>query len=484
MSIVPAFSSATIPALPLLSLSDTERDLVARLQSDLLRREYKMRVSEAYYLGNQAIQNLRIAVPKELEFLKTRVGWASLAVDPYVERLSIDGLRLPNATDADADLGDLLAETEIDAQFPLAATDALSIGRGYWLVGTGEDVPLVTVESPLNMSVSWDLTGTKPQAALQSYWLDGRRHAALYLPNRTVQVATDDSGVWQLVDRDEHDYGFVPVVRMPHQPRTNARDGRSAITPAIRSTVDSACRDLLGLEVSREIYSVPSIAILGATEADFQKSDGTAKSAWETYITRVKALERDEEGNVPTLWQQTPYDPSAFTKLIDMRASQMASMVAAPPQDLGLYTSGNPVSADAVGAMETRRNQRAKLMQKTFGRSMAQVVQTVLRFQNGGSLPAEFRRIEVDWADVDEVSLGLASDAISKQISAGAVPATSDVVLKRLGYSAVERQRLAQDREAEAGDTAAQQIIDALKGPQQQPQGVDGGNADNGQPVG
>jgi hypothetical protein len=111
------------------------------------------------------------------------------------------------------------------------------------------------------------------------------------VPGKTTTIATNDKNEWVVVNRDEHDFDFVPLVRMPHMPRTNDRGGRSAITQAIRSTTDSACRDLLALEVAREIYSVPGITLLGAAEKEFQNSDGTPKSAWDAYITRVRALE-------------------------------------------------------------------------------------------------------------------------------------------------------------------------------------------------
>lgn len=448
------FPSLIMPMLPRLLLSDDERAMVERLNAKLVEREARMLLSEAYYLGAQVIDNLRIAVPKELEFLRTIVGWPALAVDPYVERLAVDGFRLPNATDADGGLADLATEINLDGLMPLAITDALSIGRGYWFVGSPTepgDVPDVTVESPMNVAVEWDLRGTTPLGAWTSYWRDGRRHGTLMMrdPGRTLHLAVNDKGTWELVDRDDHDFNFLPIVRMPHMPRTNARGGRSAITPAIRSTADSACRDLLALEVSREIYSVPGVTLLGAAESAFQNTDGTAKSAWQAYVTRFRALERDDDGNLPEIHQAQVYDPSVFTKVLDMRASQMASMVAAPPQDLGLYTQGNPTSADSGAVMEKRRNRRAKLMQKQFGPDAVSLMQMVLRFQNGGQLPAEFRRMTTDWVEVDEVAIGTASDAIAKQVSAGAVPATSDVTLKRLGYTAVERARLAQDRAAD-----------------------------------
>jgi hypothetical protein len=186
----------------------------------------------------------------------------------------------------------------------------------------------------------------------------------------------------------------------------------------MRSITDAACRTLLGLEVAREFYSVPQKVLLGASEADFQNADGTPKSAWETYITRVLALERDEEGQLPELKQMQPYDPGVFTKLIDMYASQMAGQLAAPPQDLGLYTQGNPTSAEAAHVGESRRDRRAVLKQRMFGVPLVKVMQTALRFQNKGVLPAEFKRMSVDWHSVSMESMALSSDAISKQVAA------------------------------------------------------------------
>lgn len=446
-------------------LTDEEKSHLEPLNAVYLLQQAEMRLSERYYLGTQVIDNLQIAVPQELEFLRTVVGWPALAVDPYVERLMVDSFHVPGSIQSDGLLTDLWAENNLDAQLPLAVNDALTMGRGFWLIGVDEDgFAKITAESPLNMAVRWNGDGTAPTSAWQAYWQDGRYHGVLLLPNSTTTLTTDDGGDWQVMDRDEHEMGFVPLVRMPNAPRTNARDGRSAITPAIRSVVDSTCRDLLGLEVSREFYSIPRIIMLGATEADFVKSDGSVKTAWETLITKFNAFQRDDEGNVPEIRQVQPYDPSIFTKLIDMRASMMAAMVAAPPQDLGLYTSGNPTSADAVDAMETRRSRRAMLHQRQFGVAISEVMQTAMRVMNDGDLPTQYARVVTDWVPVEEVNPVTASQSAMQQVQAGIVPPTSEVLLKRLGYSALERKQILQERQATADQAQAQQIIDAVRG--------------------
>lgn len=446
-------------------LTDEERSHLQPMNAVYLMQQAEMRLNERYYLGSQLIDNLRIAVPQELEILRTIVGWPALAVDPYVERLIVDSFHTRDSMRSDPMLTDLWSENHLDAALPLALNDALTLGRGYWLIGVDDQgFAKVTAESPLNMAVRWNGAGTAPVSAWQAYWQDGRYHGVLMLPNSTVVLTTDDGGDWQVLDRDDHNLGFVPLVRMPNAPRTNAKDGRSAITPAIRSVTDSTCRDLLGLEVSREFYSIPRVIMLGATEADFIKSDGSVKTAWETLITRFNAFQRDDDGNVPQVHQLQPYDPSVFTKLIDMRASMMAAMVAAPPQDLGLYTSGNPTSADAVDAMETRRARRASLYQRQFGVAISEMMQTALRVMNHGQLPHQYERIMTDWVAVEEVNVVSASQAIVQQVQSGIVPATSEVVLKHLGYSAIERAQIIVERQAQNDKTQAQQIIDAVRG--------------------
>lgn len=463
----------TIPTLPSLGLSDEERSMFEELQARALACRQGLELSEAYYLGEQVVKNLRIAIPKELEFLNTVVGWAAIAVDPLVERLSVDGFLLPGATDADEYLGSLWVESGMESELPLAFTDTLSLGRSYGWVGKGADGPRITVESPLNMTVLWSLDGTTPRAALQAYRNeDLSEHATLLLPFQTIGLAKGTNGSWQVTYRDQHRFGFVPVVRIANRARTTDRDGRSEISAPMRSTINSACRDLLGLEVSRELYSVPQKVILGATEADFVNADGTPKKGWDTYINKVLGLERDEEGNLPQLQQLQPFSPAVFLDIKNSRASDFAGMAAATPQDLGLYTSGNPTSAEAQEQADTRRNDRARLKQRMSSWSLIQLVQHAVRFDNGGRLPEEFRRMTVDWSAMRPPSLSLVSDGLSKQVASGMVPATSDVTLKRAGYTAVERARLAQDREDQAKSSASAQFVAALTAQQapQQPQ--------------
>jgi len=482
--VAPSFSPSNIPTLPSLGLSDAERQLIVVLQRRAQHDVKNMELAKSYYKGAQIIDNLKMAVPDEIaQLLRTLVGWPCLAVDPYVERLARDGFRLPGETDINQDLEDVWVDNGLQAEQKLAFKDARMMGRGYWLIGSPEESggsPKITVESPLNMGVLWDLTGTAAKSAIQSFMVDNQRHSVILMRGRTFHIAQDENMTWQVVDRDEHGFDYVPVVRMANDPETDNRDGNSAITPALMSTVDAACRTLLGLEVARELYSAPRIAILGAVLADFQNSDGTKRSMWDTYIHKVLGLERDEEGNLPTVQQLATYDPATFTKLIEMYGSQAAGITAAQPQELGLYTQGNPVSADSYDGADLTRNRRAELMQDYCATPMVRVMQMAMRFQNNGALPKQFRRIEVDWRSVYHVSLAQAADPISKLVAAGSIPPRSDVTLKAAGFTAVQRAQMAQDWTEQEAKANQQGIVDVLMANAAQTKGAaDGVNDPN-----
>ena len=461
----PRFTPTSIPALPSLTLSDDERALIEHLQSRANLARTDMELTNAYYMGSQNLKNLEVAIPDQLASkLRTLVGWAATAVDPYVDRLHVEGFRLPGSTQADDTLGEVWALNGLDAEESLAYTDALAMRQAWWLVGSdpdGGDVPRVTVESPLNVAAQWDLSGRRLKALLQTYTQDDQSRATLMLPDRTIHIAQNERGEWELVDVDAHNFGWVTAARMANRPRTDNRDGSSEITPALMSLIDSACRRLMGLEASSELYSVPRLLILGASAEDFTNASGQARKAWDAYISKINVLENDDEGNHPDVHQLAVYDPSVFTKVVEMYAAQAAGLVNALPQDLGLYTQGNPPSVESVDAMESRRNRHALTMQQTFGVSHVAVQQMALRYMNGGRLPDRYRRIEVDWSPPDLINFPAAADAITK-LTGGAnpvLPARSDVVLKRLGLSAVERAQIEQDRGAQVPND----IVSALQ---------------------
>jgi hypothetical protein len=452
VSLLPSLTGAMVPPPNIPdALSDDEQRWVTGLSTKLASQTPAILSRWLYYDGEQRMLNLGISIPEVLAGVRVVVDWPRICCDPLVGRANIAGFRMPKATEIDDELAGHWQANDMDGEFPLAVLDSLVAGRGYLVVGAPDvagESPIVTVESPLNMTVTWDPRTRSVLNAYQAYETDGLFKATLYLPNQNIYMSRSETTQWVVERRDEHRFGEVSVTRMPNRARTSDREGRSQITRAVQTTTDSACRSLLGMEIAREVYSVPHLAILGASEANFVDPSGRRKSALDMAMNKIIALERDESGDLPTLQQLKAFDPAVFTKIIDNGAQRMAAFTGFPPAYFGQTTTANPASADAIRVAEAGVDRAGEQVQRQSTAAARRTAQLIWRFANGGRpLPADIQRLEVDWIDAATPTPAATSDAMVKQAGAGMVPPTSDVTLSRLGYSAVERARLAQDRD-------------------------------------
>jgi hypothetical protein len=472
----------TVPELPLLTLSDDEKGLLGALQAELSSCRYGLELRDCYYNGDQIIRDLGISIPPQLKGLHTVIGWPQIGVDALEQRLDIEAWRYADDPENSQELADLVEPNELVHESQLAHLDAFVYGRAYAAVGSRDaedldggaaavdpDTPLITVESPLDMTLFYDARARRVTAALRSYKLGDDPAATVYLPDQTIYVVQSSSG-WDIVQRDMHRLGIVPVVRIANRQRTADRVGKSEITPAVMSITDAACRTLLGMEVAREFYGAPQRYILGASESAFQDAEGNAKSAWETYIGRVLALERDEDGNVPQVGTFAAYDPSAYTKIVDLYARIMATQLGLPPHYLG-YTTDNPASADAIRSTEAQLVKRAERKQTLFETPWAQVLRLALLIKTG-EIPDRARRIQTVWRNPATPTLAAQTDAATKLVQTGILPPDSDVTLEMVGLTEAQRQRVQADRaRSQARQALAQlgQQIANARTPQPQP---------------
>ena len=451
------------------ALSEYEAALASHLARRLFDERPELLMSGLYFAGMQPITNLGIAVPPELHFLRAILGWPEIGVNAINERLGIQGFRFPSSTSAVDDLSDIWAANNLAEESPLAHLDALVYGRCPIVIGTreGGGQPVVTIESPFDMIVHWDSRKRAATSALQTY-IDTdptsehyfRQRAALYIIGSTIHMVRGEKG-WEVVDRDDHNLPMLPVVQLVNKPRVRHRDGQSEITHAWRNTVDRASRNMVAMEVSREINAAPQRYIIAAAESAFQNADGDAKTAWQTYIGRILALEADEHGNVPTVGTFDAVSPEPFTKLHDLDVRQMSGLTGLPAPYLGILSDGNPASADAIRISDFRLKTRAD--EKTVGLGGRwQDMNRIALFIRDKQLPPDADRMETDWATTGIPTPAADTDAVTKQIQAKMIPPESDVALERVGYSALERERINADRRNARGRQDLAQIIGTL----------------------
>ncbi|MGV9352292.1 phage portal protein [Streptomyces misionensis] len=462
--------TTTIPDLPLVTLSDDERSLLEHLRGELLTARWHYDLHDAYFNGEQVVRDLGISIPPQLRGLHTVLGWPRIGVTALEERLDLEALRWADGSDS-TDLEAIAAANDLYDEASLAHTDALVYGRCYLTVGSGDCgssdcPPLICVESPRDMAVLWDARSRAVLAALKEVEPEalglpaGQPSYVLYLPDQTIQVAPDPTVGWVVLERDEHKLGIPPVTRMANRQRTADRLGRSEITPEVMSITDAACRTLMGMEVAREFFAAPQRYILGASESAFQDAEGNAKSAWDTYIGRVLALERDEDGQVPQVGQFAAHDPSAYTKVIDLYARIMATQLGLPPHYLG-YTSDNPASADAIRSTEAQLVKRAERRQRRFGHVWSEALRLALWVQTGEP-PAKDRVIEPVWRNAATPTVAASTDAAVKLVTAGILAPNSPVTLQMVGLTAMQQQQVLADQQRAQGQQAMQDVLARL----------------------
>ncbi|MGW0905032.1 phage portal protein [Streptomyces sp. NPDC002853] len=460
----------SIPELPLVYLSDYELAMINMLRADMMRDRHALLLRDAYFNGEQLVRDLGISIPPQLQNLHTVIGWPRVGVESLEERLDLEAFRWADGADS-SELTEIAEANDLFDESSLAHLDALTYGREYLAVGSGDldgdGPPLISAESPLDMTLLWDARLRMGTAALRECAADtfiesgpDERMLVLYLPNQTVMALPSESGGWEVIGRDIHNLGVVPVVRMANRQRTADRVGKSEITPEVMSITDAACRRLMGMEVAAEFFGAPQRYILGASESAFQDAEGNAKSAWETYIGRMLALERDEDGNIPEVGQFSAHDPSGQTKIIDLYARIMASQMSVAPHVLG-YSSDNPASADAIRFADNRQVKKAERRIRRFGASWQQAMRLALWVRDGEP-PEKTRRIETVWRNPATPTLAAQVDATVKLVQAEILPADSDVALEMAGFTEAQRQRIAADRRRSAGRASSSALMDRL----------------------
>ena len=421
---------------------------VVRLRQDFSRFAGANAEKAKYYDGKTRLKDLGISLPPQMRLIDTVLGWPGTVVDALEERLDFEGW--------DSKELDLIFQTnDLDVSSSTAHLDALIFGTSFITVTSGregEPDVVVSVVSPNDMVVTRDnRTGRVIEACQYIDGEDGER-AVLYREMDTVWLY-EQSGEWYVDRVDDHELGRVPVAQFVNRPRASKTNGRSEITPAVRSLTDSAMRTLVGAEVAREFYAVPQRYLMGAPESFFLDEDGNPRGAWDAMMGKILAIERDEEtGDVPTVGSFAANSMSPFFEQLRELAKQVAAEGAVPNGYMGFSSDANPSSADAIRMTENRLVKRAERRQAMFGKAWTEVARLILMVRDGrpfSALTDEELAIRPLWRDAATPTRAAAADEVVKMISAGVYTAQGDYALKRLGLSPMDREMLRRDRAAD-----------------------------------
>lgn len=460
-------------------LSDTERRVMSWLSTRLFdgSQRQELELSRLYKEGLNRVPSLGISVPPELDALRAVLGWCWTGIEARSQRLNIQGFRMPGETTVNSTIQEIWQHNNLDAEAPLVHEEAMTSGWTYGIVGPNDDgsgFPLITTESALNMTASWDPKKREVSAAFQTYKDSdpasdtyGRQLATLYMRDAIVQLISGDNG-WVVQDRNDHQQGFVPVVQFTPRPVFHDRlRGLSEMTAPWRNTQDRACRTLVRMEIAGEFFAAAKIFILGASEESFQKADGTKASAWETYIGRLSTLEADENGNLPTIERLAGESPDGFISCLNHERSIMAGHTGLAADYLGIFSDGNPTSADAIRMADFRLAMIAQRLTQPMGNEWEKL--NVMALKMSGEYSPAADQMETDWLPTNIPTPNADAVTVTTQIAAQMLPPDCDDALAACGWTPVQRARIADARKKAQALAAIHQAIAGLKPPQTPP---------------
>ena len=429
-------------------------DVLKKLEDLLLTRAPRLNKLNEYYEGVQRLEQLGLAIPNELKIFTVVLGWASVPVDALEHRLDLTGFRMPGVAAADTSLWDIWQYNNMDERAGFTHLDALALGSSFACVGTNEDereMPLITVESPLEMVAIRDPRTHRVEAAARFYDVDESgmaQRVTLYMPDYTRWLVRK-SGRWvDELERDVHKLGAVPVVPFVNRHRTSrlrgsVLEGRSEMHSVI-PIADSASRAITNTQLLQETLVAPARGVLGATKADFIGSDGKALSAWETYFGAVWAMANKDAKT----FQFDAADMSNIETIVNMYARLASGVSHLPVEYFGL-TTNNPPSAEGYRAGETRLVKTAERKQIAFGNSWESVMRLAIRFRDG-EWSDDARRMESVWRDAGTPTTSQVADAATKYYSSGLVD--WETAQEDIGRSPAMIERMKERRERESED--------------------------------
>lgn len=212
--------------------------------------------------------------------------------------------------------------------------------------------------------------------------------------------------------------------------------GRSIVTKDMMDIVNAAMRTMARNEIAAELYSVPQRYILGADMDFFFDDDGNQLGSFDMVMTKILSIPSDKRtGETPTVGSFTAYSPEAGMKQLEGLAKQFASLARLPASEFGVEYA-NPASADAITASRESLYKLVEDAQADFGFAHRQVLLMAVELLLGAdAVDADLKKMVINWRRAETNSLAAVGDYTMKMVSAGILPAQSEITWRAAGMS-------------------------------------------------
>lgn len=456
----------TTPVVLANGLTEDEALLIGQLQSDLAQYRKKNVEKWRYYDGEVELKNMDIAVPSTMISVEASIGWGGVIVDALDERIDWLGW---SADDDQADgIQAVARENRLSTEFNKVKLDSLVTGVGFLEItagGAGEPDVIINAVSSSDATYIWDDRANRVSAGLVvKRGPAGEELLTLYLPDMTVTVSRDRGEV--AVSRHVHNRDRCGLVAFPNKSRAGRVRGQSELTKPVRYAIDHAQRTILEMEYNREIYTTPQkwFANILPEDLGFDPESDADMSEWERVkkgfdvaMTRAVILPVQDgvgtsNGPTPQTGQYQSAPPTPYIDELKMITQLLSSYSGIPSSWFGFHTD-NPPSAEGQRALESRNVKMSERRCTSYSGPMdsdvAFIAQSILAERHEEMVapsPEWLSRVSSRWRDPATPTVAAATDAVTKQIDSGMVPADSDVALERAGYSDADIRRIRQER--------------------------------------
>jgi len=421
------------------------------------------------YDGKQAIKQVGTVIPPQYYRLGLALGWAAKGVDGLARRCRLDRMVWTGGDLEKLGIQELADSNFLFSELAQARTDSLLHGVSFLITtrgAEGEPTALVHAKDALNATGEWNNRARRLDNLLSVTSRDGNKITGfvLYLDGETVTADLGKDNKWE-VDRSTHPWG-VPADPLIYHPRSSKRLGRSRITPAAISHQHAALRELIRLEGHMDIYSIPQLLILGASESIFKNADGSFKAAWQVALGRALGIPDDPDADpanaradVKTIAASSP-EPhlAALNALAKLEAREYDL----PDSDFALTDLANPTSAESYTASRENLIAEAEGAMDDWSVPIRRTVARALAIQNGETeVPAAFSSIQADWRSPVYISRAAEADAGTKQLGAVEWLKETRVGLQLLGLTETQIDEAMRERTANVGRALAASVIAA-----------------------
>lgn len=317
-------------------------ELVAVYKSKLRNNNKQM----MYYRDRQKVKNLGLAVPRSFgRKVDTSVGWCAKSVDMLASRSRLDGFT-SKSEDVKAIVDKIVADNDLILEYDMATPAELVHSCGFWTVSKGgksEQDVVVNYHDAVSSAGAWDFRhkrikyGFVVEDVIEKD--NGRSSEATFVVMHTdrnvIEIELVD-GAW-VATYKKHAMGRPCMEPMCYKPSNGRPFGKSRVTPTLMGITDDMQREILRTSLHSELFSSSQKAILGVSDEQY---DSIKANEFSVAMTKILAITRDENGDVPTLLQLPQASMQPHLDMMDKLACRAASETFLPISAFGVQGKG------------------------------------------------------------------------------------------------------------------------------------------------